>query len=103
MLFVLINYKSIFEIIKEVTSRETSISNKFYFVKESLTILNLLLNTLQKPQLIENENKYLEFISPYLQFNLETVNNDPAIKVEAYKALYTMIINMKESNFKENF
>ena len=55
------NEKQIFQTLKDATANKRE-ANSQYFIFESLQIFYFLLTTLQKSQLLENEDEYLEFI-----------------------------------------
>lgn len=61
------NEKLIFQTLREATSKEASDTmNRPYFISEALLIFDFLLTTMQKAQLLENENEYLSFIVPFI-------------------------------------
>lgn len=88
-----------------------------------MQIFSFLLTTMQKSNLIENDNEYLEFIEPFIDqessligrprlHSLSSPNGawvDPeshlvdTIQYECFKCFYKIIQQMKETSFKAKF
>jgi vacuolar-type H+-ATPase subunit B/Vma2 len=66
-IFCIMNEKMIFQTLRQATSSDANETiNHPYFVYESMQIFSFLLTTMQKSNLIENDNEYLEFIEPFI-------------------------------------
>eukprot|EP00347_Sterkiella_histriomuscorum_P001312 403372517 len=121
-IFCILNEKQIFTTIKDTTGKalqgcisgqEKEKNNAPFFIHESLQIFNVLLTTLQKSQLLENEDDYLEFITPFISFNEknsgqvhQAINSSylgQTIYFETYNGFFKLIQQMKENSFRQKF
>lgn len=50
-------------------SEDSNFDNRVFFISLALDIFNFLLTTMQKVQLLENENEYVQFIEPFIDIN----------------------------------
>ncbi len=93
-MFTISNEKMIFEVIQQASKGETP-TNQEYFVIAGLSILKVLLDTLQVSKLLQNEEEYLDFLNPYLK---ETKQPQP-IKLEAFQCFKRIVSQMRDQSF----
>lgn len=67
-----------------------------------LDIFHFQMKTLLKSNLLESEIDYLEFVEPLLDLKRDDALG-VTIQCKAYRALFTLVQQLKENNFKQKF
>lgn len=105
-IFCIKNERIIFKTLIDVNisySEDSNFNNRVFFISLALDIFNFLLTTMQKVQLLENENEYVQFIEPFIDINsvftrtyLQQQSDEHSLHVhkilfESYKCYYRLI------------